>query len=200
MAKQHRPVGQVHQTVSTEQKIHVFAALDNGFAHTGNHPAELGDTLTAYLSLMPVVPFARAFTNTTNIFNDSTPVQSSPDDRTWWLPTPYGAVFTRVPDRVRNPQQYSLHIVSSDAIPSHAPPGCVPFRLQLDRTRDIYCDTRPTAAYFEWIPDSERLVDTGDFRPTDFTMGRFPPPLNRPVAALLNVTLLNPLVFPPDKV
>ncbi len=189
-------MGQVHAPVNTpsgDPQINVFAALDNGFAYTGNHPAELGDTLTAYLTLMPVVPFARAFINATNIFHNCTPTQTSPKERTWWLPTHYGTVFTTVPGRLCHPEQYCLHIVSPDAAPAPSPSGCLPFRLRLDRARDIYCDTRPTAEYFEWIPDSQRLVDTGDFRPTDFTMGRFPPALNRPVAALLDVTLLNPL-------
>ncbi len=141
-------MGQLDPPVSTspgDTKINVFAALDNGFAYTGNHPAEVGDTLTAYLKLMPVVPSARTFVNTTNIFHNSTPVQTSSDDRTWWLPTPYGAVFTRVPEQLGNPQQHSLRVVSPAAAPTPAPPGCFPFRLRLERARDIYCDTRPTA-------------------------------------------------------
>jgi hypothetical protein len=119
--------------------------------------------------------------------------QQDSDGRPVAVLSHYGTVFTTVPGRLCHPEQYCLHIVSPDAAPAPSPSGCLPFRLRLDRARDIYCDTRPTAEYFEWIPDSQRLVDTGDFRPTDFTMGRFPPPLNRPVAALLDVTLLNPL-------
>jgi hypothetical protein len=158
------------------RQINVFAALDNGFKFSGTRPLEIGEVLTAYLSRMPVVPFAEPFLNAPDLFSEVVPRHAAPDSRAWWLPTPIGAVYTTVLERAQSPQVHSLHVVSPDVVQTPVPTGCFPFNMRLDRARDVYCEMRPTFGYFEWVVGGERFVDTGDFRPTDFTMGRFPPP------------------------
>ena len=173
----------------------VFAALDNGFSGVNVGPYFLGDTFEAYLYLMPVVPFAESFREPSDLFTGIERLDGP--DRAIWFPTPLGAAYTTVPNRADEPSAWALHIRSPQVVASlTVPPECFPFHLQIDRIRDVFCEWEPTYddAAFRWLPATTFATERQDFRPTDSTIrgSQWPPPAGRPVASVLDVTLLRP--------
>lgn len=178
-----------------DHRLVVFCALDNGFTgpdQVGPYP--VGSRLRAFLRLMPPPPFELPFLEDPPVFLGARVISIQAPRPRVWLATEFGAAFGTAGSRPGEVSRFGLHLRAPQAVPDPVPDGCFPFDLRIDRAREVYSDHRPTATAFEWVPGTERFVETGDFRPNHFLLagGAWPPPVGRPAAAVLNVTVMAP--------